>query len=101
MIIGGWNNAANVDKVTVHSLDPERNPVPECIKQLNPLPVKTHAGAAGTLGPNNVPVFCVGDKRDIGSSGDEMATNCLLYEPSTDSWKNHSHLSTTRYKWLI
>ena len=51
MIIGGWNNAAPQDKVSVHSLYPEANPVPDCIKQLNPLPYVTHAAAVGTVGP--------------------------------------------------
>ena len=51
MIIGGWNTAAPEDKVSVHSLYPDSNPVPECIRQLNPLPYVTHAAAVGTLGP--------------------------------------------------
>ena len=50
MIIGGWNNAAPQDKVSVHSLYPEANPVPECIKQLNTLPYGIYAAAVGTLG---------------------------------------------------
>ena len=91
MIIGGWNTAAPDDKVTVHSLDPVRNPVPSCIQQLNPFPFKNHAQAVGTVGPNNVPISCGGDDRN-----NPMPTNCLLYEPNTDSWKNISHLSTTR-----
>ena len=51
MIIGGWNNAAPEDKVSVHSLYPEVNPVPDCIRQLNPFPYVTHAAAVGTIGP--------------------------------------------------
>ena len=51
MVIGGWNNAAPEDKVSVHSLYPEMNPVPECISKLNPLPYGISAAAVGTLGP--------------------------------------------------
>ena len=54
MIIGGWNGAEPEDKGTVHSLDPVRNPVPDCIKQLNPLPFNTYAAAVGTLGSGKV-----------------------------------------------
>ena len=47
MTIGGYEDNGNLDDVELTSLDAELFPVPECLENLNPLPVKLygHAGA--------------------------------------------------------
>ena len=47
MTIGGSSGGLGLDDVELTSPDPELFPVPECLKNLNPLPtlIQGHAGA--------------------------------------------------------
>lgn len=51
MVIGGSSYSVpgfELDNVELLALDPNANPVPDCLTQLNPLPVPTRA-AGGAL----------------------------------------------------
>ena len=48
MVIGGYNDGPLTD-VELVSLDPDNNPVPPCLKDLNNFPVEIR-GAAGSIG---------------------------------------------------
>ena len=47
LVIGGYNNDY-IDDVELVPIDPALHPVPDCLSQLNPLPLSTE-GAAGAL----------------------------------------------------
>ena len=52
MVIGGYSySRGSLDDVELLSLDPTTYPVPDCLAQLNPLPVPIRA-AAGALDYN-------------------------------------------------
>ena len=46
MVIGGYNGS-QLDDVELVSLDPISQPVPECLTELNPLPVTVYEAAGG------------------------------------------------------
>ena len=46
MVIGGYNGS-QLDDVELVSLDPISQPVPECLTELNPLPVTVCSAAGG------------------------------------------------------
>ena len=48
MVIGGYEDTSNLDDVELVSINPVLNPVPECLSQLNSLPLSL-TGAAGAV----------------------------------------------------
>jgi hypothetical protein len=51
LVVGGYSHAGGSSSdVQVYSLDPETNPVPNCLAEMNSFPVSVHRAAAGMLG---------------------------------------------------
>ena len=48
MVIGGYKDTSYLDDVELVSINPALNPVPECLSQLNSLPLPL-TGAAGAV----------------------------------------------------
>ena len=48
MVIGGYEDTSYLDDVELVSINPVLNPVPECLSQLNSLPLSL-TGAAGAV----------------------------------------------------
>ncbi len=78
MLIGGGD--PHSDFVELISLDPDKVPVPGCLKDLSSFPMTIKDGAGGALLPDGHPIVC-GGKQNI-----EISEQCWKYSPLNDTW---------------
>ncbi len=85
MVVGGGD--PQTDLVELISLDPERVPVPECLKQLSPFPTSIKGAAGGSILPDGHPLICG------GKQGLEISNRCFKYSPWNDTWYQSDNMT--------
>ena len=102
LVVGGFNYSTHVDIVEVISLDPLRNPVPDCMKNLQPFPFPFVDAAGDTMdgkkglnlfgkklisfSADDMPMICGGYSVNMLGMGPAFNDKCWKYNPTNDSW---------------
>jgi len=91
MVVGGYNDdfGGYLSDVELVSLDPDNNPVPPCLTNLNDFPLG-FAYAAGSVDEDGLPFICG------GYNYPDYFDTCYGYMPTSDSWEEIGTMPSRR-----